>query len=97
MIVTEFGRTVHVNGTFGTDHGTAWVAFWWAARSLQTDHRRWPGLGSAQLYEGRDLTRRSICGAFSRALQGIISAYLRACCRPAFFQGLKRSNRNGIY
>ena len=27
VAVTEFGRTVHINGTTGTDHGTATVAF----------------------------------------------------------------------
>jgi uncharacterized protein (DUF1501 family) len=56
MIVTEFGRTVHVNGTFGTDHGTATVAFLVggavAGKRVIAD---WPGLKSAQLYEGRDL------------------------------------------
>lgn len=56
MIVTEFGRTVHVNGTFGTDHGTATVAFLVggavAGKRVIAD---WPGLRSAQLYEGRDL------------------------------------------
>jgi uncharacterized protein (DUF1501 family) len=55
-VVTEFGRTVAVNGTNGTDHGTAGVAF--LLGGTITGGRviaRWPGLGSAQLYEGRDL------------------------------------------
>jgi uncharacterized protein (DUF1501 family) len=56
LIVTEFGRTVHVNGTHGTDHGTATAAFLVggavAGKRVVAD---WPGLGSAQLYEGRDL------------------------------------------
>jgi uncharacterized protein (DUF1501 family) len=56
MIVTEFGRTAHVNGTFGTDHGTATVAFLigGAVRGKRVI-ADWPGLGAGQLYEGRDL------------------------------------------
>ncbi|WP_157218118.1 DUF1501 domain-containing protein [Flavisphingomonas formosensis] len=56
LVATEFGRTAAVNGTGGTDHGTASVA--WliggAVRGgrLLTD---WPGLAPGQLYEGRDL------------------------------------------
>jgi uncharacterized protein (DUF1501 family) len=56
LIATEFGRTVHVNGTSGTDHGTATVAFLLggavAGRRVIAD---WPGLKTAELYQGRDL------------------------------------------
>lgn len=55
-IATEFGRTVAINGTNGTDHGTAGVAF--IAGGTINGGRvvtRWPGLGAAQLFEGRDL------------------------------------------
>jgi len=55
-VVTEFGRTVAVNGTRGTDHGTASAAILMggavAGGRVVTD---WPGLGSADLYQGRDL------------------------------------------
>lgn len=55
-IVTEFGRTVRVNGTRGTDHGTAGVALLLggavAGGRVVAD---WPGLGPADLYQGRDL------------------------------------------
>jgi uncharacterized protein (DUF1501 family) len=56
LIVTEFGRTVHMNGTKGTDHGTAAAAFALGGavaggRVLAT----WPGLADAQLFENRDL------------------------------------------
>jgi uncharacterized protein (DUF1501 family) len=56
VAVTEFGRTVHINGTIGTDHGTGTVAF--LAGGAVAGGRiiaDWPGLGSASLYEGRDL------------------------------------------
>ncbi len=55
-VVTEFGRTVAVNGTRGTDHGTASAAMLLggavAGGRVVTD---WPGLRSADLYQGRDL------------------------------------------
>ena len=55
-VVTEFGRTVHVNGTRGTDHGTATAALLLGGA---LDGGRvvadWPGLAKSDLYEGRDL------------------------------------------
>ena len=56
VAVTEFGRTVHVNGTNGTDHGTGTVAFL-AGGALNGGRvvADWPGLRPGQLYEGRDL------------------------------------------
>lgn len=55
-VVTEFGRTVHVNGTRGTDHGTATAAMLLGGAveggRVIAD---WPGLGNAELYEARDL------------------------------------------
>lgn len=56
VIITEFGRTVAVNGTAGTDHGTATAAF--LAGGAVAGGRviaDWPGLHSAALFEGRDL------------------------------------------
>lgn len=55
-VVTEFGRTAAINGTGGTDHGTGGVAF--LAGGAVAGGRvagDWPGLGRAQLNEGRDL------------------------------------------
>jgi uncharacterized protein (DUF1501 family) len=56
LVVTEFGRTVAVNGTRGTDHGTAGVALL-AGGSVNGGRvvADWPGLGARDLYEGRDL------------------------------------------
>ena len=55
-VVTEFGRTVHVNGTRGTDHGTATAAILLGGAvnggRVLAD---WPGLGKSDLYESRDL------------------------------------------
>jgi len=56
VAVTEFGRTAQINGTDGTDHGTGTVAFL-AGGALAGGRviADWPGLKSADLYEGRDL------------------------------------------
>lgn len=56
VLATEFGRTVNMNGTFGTDHGTATIAVV-AGGAIKggrviTD---WPGLSKASLHDGRDL------------------------------------------
>ncbi|UVO51730.1 DUF1501 domain-containing protein [Sphingomonas sp. SUN019] len=56
LVATEFGRTVAVNGTNGTDHGTASAAMLLGGAvkggRVIAD---WPGLAPAALYEGRDL------------------------------------------
>jgi uncharacterized protein (DUF1501 family) len=56
VLVTEFGRTARLNGTDGTDHGTATVALL-AGGALKGGRviADWPGLKEADLYENRDL------------------------------------------
>lgn len=55
-VVTEFGRTVRINGTAGTDHGTATAAFL-VGGAVKGGRviADWPGLSDAALHEGRDL------------------------------------------
>lgn len=56
LVVTEFGRSAAMNGSGGTDHGTASIALLAGGRvaggRVLTD---WPGLATAQLHERRDL------------------------------------------
>jgi uncharacterized protein (DUF1501 family) len=56
VTVTEFGRTVRINGTIGTDHGTGTVAFL-VGGAVKGGRviADWPGLKDHQLYEKRDL------------------------------------------
>jgi uncharacterized protein (DUF1501 family) len=56
VLATEFGRTVAVNGTRGTDHGTGAAAFLLggAVRGGRVI-ADWPGLSARALYQGRDL------------------------------------------
>ena len=56
VVATEFGRTVAMNGTRGSDHGVGGVAF--VAGGAVAGGRvlgDWPGLRDKDLYQGRDL------------------------------------------
>ena len=70
-VVTEFGRTARVNGTQGTDHGTATVALLLGGAvkggRVLAD---WPGLRDAAPYDGRDL-------APTRDLRAVLKGVLR--------------------
>ena len=56
MVATEFGRTARVNGTGGTDHGTASTLIL-AGGALKPGGvvGDWPTLAEAKLFESRDL------------------------------------------
>lgn len=56
IMATEFGRTVAMNGTRGTDHGTASCMFI-AGGAIQGGNvlGMWPGLSKNRLYQERDL------------------------------------------
>ncbi|MBX3594303.1 DUF1501 domain-containing protein [Sphingomonas sp.] len=56
LVATEFGRTVRINGTQGTDHGTGSVA-WLIGGAVRGGRvlADWPGLADGSLYEDRDL------------------------------------------
>jgi len=56
LVMTEFGRTARINGTQGTDHGTAGVAFLLGG-AVQGGRvvADWPGVGPGRLFENRDL------------------------------------------
>ena len=75
VVATEFGRTARLNGTGGTDHGTAGAAL------VMGDGVRggrviadWPGLGAGQLHEGRDLAPTI---ALESVLAGALAEHLR--------------------
>jgi uncharacterized protein (DUF1501 family) len=56
IVTTEFGRTVAVNGTKGTDHGTGSAMFLLGgAVKGQQVLGDWPGLAPKNLYQNRDL------------------------------------------
>lgn len=74
MVVTEFGRTAVPNGTKGTDHGTggAMLLLGGAVRGGRV-LADWPGLGRADLYEGRDLKPTTDLRA---VFKGVVMAHL---------------------
>jgi uncharacterized protein (DUF1501 family) len=74
-VVTEFGRTARINGTEGTDHGTATVAFL-AGGALKGGRviADWPGLKVTQLQDGRDLKPTTDLRA---VVKGLLHEHLR--------------------
>ncbi|MBU6498585.1 MAG: DUF1501 domain-containing protein [Rhodospirillales bacterium] len=74
LVMTEFGRTVRVNGTHGTDHGTGTVAFVLggavAGGKVRAD---WPGLGAGKLFENRDLQPTADLRSVAK---GVLAAHL---------------------
>jgi uncharacterized protein (DUF1501 family) len=74
-VVTEFGRTARINGTAGTDHGTATVALL-AGGALKGGRviADWPGVSDKALHEGRDLKPTTDLRA---VLKGLLRDHIR--------------------
>ena len=75
VVITEFGRTARINGTDGTDHGTATVALL-AGGALKGGRviADWPGLSDAALYEKRDLKATT---DLRSVLKGLLKDHIR--------------------
>lgn len=73
VVVTEFGRTVAGNGTGGTDHGVGGAALVLGGAVAGGVHADWPGLGTADLVEGRDL---AITTDLRALLKGVLATQL---------------------
>ncbi|HVT35958.1 MAG TPA: DUF1501 domain-containing protein, partial [Nevskiaceae bacterium] len=88
VVATEFGRTVRVNGSGGTDHGTGGVMLLAggaiAGGKIFGD---WPGLASRNLLDGRDLKpttdSRAVFKTLLRDHLGLSEAALDAKVFPA--------------
>jgi len=76
VLATEFGRTAHINGTDGTDHGTATVSLL-VGGALKGGRviADWPGLKAANLYENRDLKPTTDLRA---VIKGVLKDHLSA-------------------
>jgi uncharacterized protein (DUF1501 family) len=74
-LITEFGRTARINGTDGTDHGTATVALL-VGGALKGGRviADWPGLKEANLHDKRDLKATTDLRA---VLKGLLRDHLR--------------------
>src|SRR4029079_5588615 len=75
VVITEFGRTARINGTEGTDHGTATVALL-AGGALNGGRviADWPGLKPANLHTHSHLTHTSDMHC---AVKGLLKDHLR--------------------
>jgi uncharacterized protein (DUF1501 family) len=75
-LATEFGRTARINGTDGTDHGTATIALL-VGGAIKGGRviADWPGLKPADLYQNRDLKPTTDLRA---VLKGVLRDHLRA-------------------
>ena len=97
LVATEFGRTAHVNGTAGTDHGTASTAL-----LLGGAVRRggiigdWPTLAQARLFENRDtaptMDMRSLFKGVLRDHLGLDRASLDRTVFPGSVQAAPADN-----
>jgi uncharacterized protein (DUF1501 family) len=74
-LITEFGRTARINGTAGTDHGTATVALLLGG-ALKGGRviADWPGVKESDLHERRDLKATTDLRA---VLKGLLRDHLR--------------------
>jgi uncharacterized protein (DUF1501 family) len=87
LVMTEFGRTVAMNGTGGTDHGTGGAALLFggavAGGRVLAD---WPGLAPGDLLEGRDLKPtidlRSVFKGLLAEHLGVSVAHIEAVVFP---------------
>ena len=87
VMATEFGRTARINGTGGTDHGTASTVLL-AGGALKRGGivGDWPTLADNRLFENRDLAPtlevRSIFKGLLRDHMGVQQAKLDAVVFP---------------
>lgn len=87
VAMTEFGRTARENGTRGTDHGTggAMVLAGGAIAGGKV-YGQWPGLGEADLYQGRDLHPlmdvRDVSAGVMQGLFGLDQSVLEGAVFP---------------
>ncbi len=85
LTMTEFGRTMRQNGTGGTDHGHASCLFAVGGPVKGGKvYGKWPGLGTEQLYEGRDL---ALTTDFRDVFAEVAARHMGAADLKAIFPG----------
>lgn len=94
VVLSEFGRTVRENGNAGTDHGHGNV-IWVSGGKVRGGrvYGEWPGLATAQLYQGRDL---AVTTDYRTVLAAILERHLGLADRQLaqIFPGLPPSRSN---
>jgi len=99
VVVTEFGRTVRLNGTLGTDHGTATAALL-VGGAVKGGRviADWPGLADNALFEGRDLApTRDLRSVLKGVLRDHIGVSNGALARVVFPESDKAPTLEGLF
>jgi len=97
VIVSEFGRSVHENGTNGSDHGTGGVCFVAGGAVMGgLSLGSWPGLKEEVLFEGRDVMPvhdvRQIFACITKAHLGMSHDFIETDLFPEIPAGYKDLN-----
>ncbi len=95
LVTTEFGRTVFVNGSHGTDHGSAYCALVMGGevkggRILG----QWPGLAKSALHEERDL---AVTTDFRDLYSELAQGHLGVGASAKLFPGFTPGGRIGLF
>lgn len=95
LTMSEFGRTVRENGNRGTDHGhaTAMLVIGGGVRGGKV-YGRWPGLGTHQLFEGRDL---ALTTDFRVLFSEVAERHLGVPPSAAIFPGFTSRTKLGLF
>ncbi len=97
VAMTEFGRTARENGTGGTDHGTGGVMI--LAGGAVRGGRvfgDWPGLGSADLYNERDVMPTRDVRAHAAWVMRGLTGLDRSILEQSVFPGLDMGSDPGL-
>jgi uncharacterized protein (DUF1501 family) len=94
VTMSEFGRTVHENGTGGTDHGhgSVMMVLGGAVQGGKI-YGEWPGLEKEQLFEGRDL---AVTTDFRTVLSELVRGHLGRNDLSPVFPGFRSGPSLGL-
>jgi uncharacterized protein (DUF1501 family) len=97
VAMTEFGRTVRINGTGGTDHGTG-GAMLLAGGAIRGGRvlGNWPGLDEASLYQRRDLMPTMDVRTPAAWVMQSMTGLSREVLQRMVFPGLEMGNDPGL-
>lgn len=92
VTMSEFGRTVHENGSAGTDHGHANAMFVLGGPVAGGKvYGQWPGLQPEQLYQGRDL---ALTTDFRDVLAEVLARHMGVAQLQPVFPGYSSAAAN---
>lgn len=94
LVMSEFGRTAHQNGSGGTDHGhgTAMMVMGGGVRGGRV-YGKWPGLAKDKLHQGRDL---EVTTDFRDLFSEVVSTHLGVSDMGKIFPGYSAGKALGV-